>query len=282
MTDSLTRLPAHITGHWAEVDGTPIRWFERRGDGDPILLLHGGGANSAWWFNVVPSLDGRWLLLMDFSGHGDSGHRAAYSVRQWADEVEAVITASTADSVQLVAHSMGGRAATVVAARPNSRVVSLVLVDCVIPTLSTEPMPSPEPQRVYASREEALARFRFTPAACAADEATRRQIAVASVIERNGGWRWKFDPRVFAMTDPEVVNESISRITLPVAVIQAAESEVTTRENAAQLSRDLGCQPILVDFPGVGHHPMIEDPDRTAGILEDVLRRLQAPRLKSA
>lgn len=272
---------ARLTGHWVDVDGAPIRWFEKPGDGDPLLLVHGGGANSSWWLDTAWALGGRRITLMDFSGHGDSGHRDEYSVQLWADEIDAVIEASVAERVHLVAHSMGARAATVAAARPHTRILSLTLVDSVIPTLPTEQMPPPAPPRRYASRDEAVSRFRFAPKA-SADEDTRRGIAEASVTERDGGWCWKFDPRVFAMTDPEVVNESIPRIAVPVAIIQAEESETSTPENADQFERALGRAVLRIDVAGVGHHPMIDDPERTADVVGDAVARLESQRLSSA
>lgn len=270
-----------LTSHWAEVDGAPIRWFDKGSGGPPILLVHGGGANSSWWFDTAWELGGRRILLMDFSGHGDSGHRDEYSVRQWADEIETVIDASGAGGVHLVAHSMGGRAATVAAARPGAQILSLTLVDSVIPTLPTEPMPQPASHRLYASHHDAVSRFRFMPQA-SADHRTRRKIAEASVTEHEGGWCWKFDPRVFAMTDAEVVNECIPRIAVPVGIIQAGDSAITTRENAEEFENALGRNALRVDFPGVGHHPMIDAPQRTAVVVGDVVARLDAQRLDNA
>ena len=41
-----------------------------------------------------PSATSFRVLCLDLSGHGDSGHRAAYSLEQWTEEVMAVAAAA--------------------------------------------------------------------------------------------------------------------------------------------------------------------------------------------
>jgi len=59
------------SGH-APVNGISI-WYATFGSGPPVILLHGGLANSNYWGNQVPELarDHR-VIVMDSRGHGRS------------------------------------------------------------------------------------------------------------------------------------------------------------------------------------------------------------------
>ena len=47
------------------------------------MLVHGGAAHSRWWDHIGPLLaDGRLVVAIDLSGHGDSARRESYSLDQ--------------------------------------------------------------------------------------------------------------------------------------------------------------------------------------------------------
>ena len=63
--------PAESSGH-APVNGISI-WYASFGSGPPIILLHGGLANSNYWGNQVPVLArNHRVIVMDSRGHGRS------------------------------------------------------------------------------------------------------------------------------------------------------------------------------------------------------------------
>lgn len=82
--------------------------------GDPakpgLLLIHGGAAHAHWWGFLAPLLTHHYFVVaVDLSGHGDSGHRDQYSMEIWAQELIAII--DDCDFVSppvLIGHSMGG------------------------------------------------------------------------------------------------------------------------------------------------------------------------------
>ena len=93
-----------------EVDGVRIVYRAWGKSGDPVaILVHGGAAHAGWWDHVAPHLAaGHRVIAIDLSGHGDSGHRQAYSLETWADEVMAVAAAESDQPPVLLGHSMGG------------------------------------------------------------------------------------------------------------------------------------------------------------------------------
>jgi pimeloyl-ACP methyl ester carboxylesterase len=67
-------LPKPAQSGYAPVNGIRI-WYATFGRGEPVLLLHGGLANSNYWGNQVPALARSYrVVVMDSRGHGHSTH----------------------------------------------------------------------------------------------------------------------------------------------------------------------------------------------------------------
>jgi alpha/beta hydrolase fold len=67
-------LPKPAQNGHAPVNGIRI-WYATFGRGKPVLLLHGGLANSNYWGNQVPALaKGYRVVVMDSRGHGRCTH----------------------------------------------------------------------------------------------------------------------------------------------------------------------------------------------------------------
>ena len=65
-------LPSAAQSGYAEINGVKI-WYAVFGHGQPVLLLHGGLANSNYWGNLVPALSKDYqVVAMDSRGHGRS------------------------------------------------------------------------------------------------------------------------------------------------------------------------------------------------------------------
>ncbi|KUI26210.1 alpha/beta fold hydrolase [Mycobacterium sp. GA-2829] len=90
------------------------------GDGPTVLLLHGYPSSSYDFRGVVPHLDGRGWLTLDFLGFGlsDKPRPHRYSLFEQANLVEAAVAdAAVAGPVDLIAHDMGTSVATELVAR---------------------------------------------------------------------------------------------------------------------------------------------------------------------
>ena len=186
-------------------EGTSIAY---RVWGDPadrnIVLVHGGAAHFHCWDHIAPLLTNGWQVVsMDLSGHGDSGRRDRYSLDTWAREVMAVVTdAGVAASTVVIGHSMGGLVALRLASLAGSRIAGAVAIDSPVRDMAPEDRAARQhrafgPLRVYPTREAAMSRFRPVP-----DQPVlayiAEHVAATSIRPAEGGWTWKFDPRVFA------------------------------------------------------------------------------------
>lgn len=113
-----------------EVNGQRLRYVERGGGEQTVLLIHGfGGDLDGWLFNLDDLAAGYRVLALDLPGHGQSGKTVA-------DPSLAGLTAVVADFLavvgveraHLVGHSLGGAIAQQLALDHPDRVASLALI----------------------------------------------------------------------------------------------------------------------------------------------------------
>jgi pimeloyl-ACP methyl ester carboxylesterase len=248
-----------------EVAGTTIR-FRAWGDrGQPgVVLVHGGAAHSRWWDHVAPLLAaGRRVAAIDLSGHGDSGRRTVYSLDIWADELIAVAEAAgIAGPPVLVGHSMGGFVTLTAARRHGAVLTGVLAIDSPVRELTPEEKAARDrqafgPLRVYASREEALKRFRPIPDEGPVLSYVVDHIAAESIREVPGGWSWKFDPKIFGR--PALSPSLLTTVDCRVALFRAERGLVSEQMGEVMYDR-LGRAAPLIEIPDAGHHIMLDQP----------------------
>ncbi|MEV3973565.1 alpha/beta hydrolase [Streptomyces sp. NPDC050698] len=115
-------------------EGDRIRWVELPGQEPPRVYVHGLGATSPAYFTEVavdPRLAGRRSLLIDLLGHGlsDRPTHFDYTLESHADALADALTAAGVSAAEVIAHSMGGSVAVVLASRHPHLVSGLVLID---------------------------------------------------------------------------------------------------------------------------------------------------------
>src|SRR5262249_10306443 len=105
-------------------------YFESRGDGEPLLLLHGGSGIGADWAHVFPADSaGCRIVVPDLRGHGRSTNPSGeFTFRQCARDVVALLDALQIDRVRAIGMSMGAKTLLHVATAQPDRVTAMVLV----------------------------------------------------------------------------------------------------------------------------------------------------------
>jgi pimeloyl-ACP methyl ester carboxylesterase len=257
------------------VDGVPIAY---RGWGKPgpdgIVLVHGGGAHSRWWDHIGPLLAGeRRVAAIDLSGHGDSGRRQSYGPDDWAREVLAVAKdAGISAPPTVVGHSMGGFVTLRLASMFGSRLQGAVTIDTPVRDITPEEEAAREHRafrslRVYPSREAILARFRPIP-----DQPVlgyvKEHVAATSIRQAEGGWTWKWDPRVFGR-DP-FPPALLTRLDCRVALFRAEHGLVSAQMGDIMYDR-LGHAAPVIEIPAAGHHIMLDQPIALIAALRTLL-----------
>ena len=105
-------------------------YYETRGDGEPLVLLHGGGGAGVNWeliFDVAPP-DYR-LVIPDLRGHGRSTNPSTqFSFRQAAKDVIALMDRLRIDRFKAIGLSMGAKTLLHAATQQPDRIEAMVLV----------------------------------------------------------------------------------------------------------------------------------------------------------
>jgi pimeloyl-ACP methyl ester carboxylesterase len=264
-----------------ESGGVRIAYRAWGGRGQPlIVLVHGGTAHGAWWDFVGPLLAARHRVVApDLSGHGDSGHRQAYGLAPWAEEVAALV-AREGDGAPpvVVGHSMGGWVSLMLASAHPEVAGELVVVDSPMrppgPDVETLRRRAHRTPRVYETRAEALSHFRLTPSQ---DRAVLPyafdHVASTSIREVEGGWTWKFDPQVFGRRT--AARPDLATVVCPVTLL-AAERGMLAVEDAGRAAAVMAGPVTIAQLPDAGHHVMVDQPLALVTALRLVLGRAAA------
>lgn len=121
--------PATLPAAWAPQDG-PLSITHRKGEGRPLVLLHGFTADSQSWAPLEKALGNTPLIRIDLPGHGKSPRRRIASFAELARMIVDAFDSATAgsDGVHLLGHSLGGALAIALADIRPRRIASLSLI----------------------------------------------------------------------------------------------------------------------------------------------------------
>ena len=66
-------------------------YYEEKGDGDPLILLHGNGEDHEYFKNQIPFFAKKYrVIAIDTRGHGRSPRgNAPFRIRQFAEDLRA-------------------------------------------------------------------------------------------------------------------------------------------------------------------------------------------------
>jgi pimeloyl-ACP methyl ester carboxylesterase len=92
-------------------------------------------------------------------------------------------------------------------------------------------------------------------------------MAREGVVERDGGWVYRFDPTANAARKPVDAWTLLHRIEAPTLIARAALSPVLTLAQAERLRRSIR-RAVLVEIPGAYHHLTLDQPSAFAEALE--------------
>jgi len=263
-------LDVPLTDEFVTVSGTDIHfvaWGEpdRRG----LVFVHGGGAHAHWWTHVAATFASEFrVVAIDLSGHGDSGHRDSYELELWTDEVVAVADAAGIDGRPvIIGHSMGGFVTIATAAVHRDVPAGVIICD--------SPVTTPDPEvrsyqsreafgrpRTYPTLEDALQRFRTVPAQRNNLDFVIDHVARHSAHEEDGGWKWKFDRRVFESFGPSlrvIAKPYLPRVNCRFALLRS-QFGLVTAGIGAEMYEALGRVAPVILLPETGHHPMLDQP----------------------
>lgn len=253
-----------------ENDANPRPGLTVRGDGPPIVMIHGFTQTKACWGPFAEDLaEDHQLLLLDAPGHGDSSARMADLV-DGAD-----FLAQTGGRGTYLGYSMGGRFALHIAIQHPALVERLILISTTAgidddaersrrreadETLATHI----EDIGVEIFVDEWLAQPMFSSIAVDASLADFRKANTASGLASS--------LRLAGTGTQSPLWALIHELNMPVLVIAGANDEKFVAL-ARRLVEMIGSNAQLEIIPVVGHSAQLENPARTATIVREWLSR---------
>lgn len=247
----------------------------------PLLALHGWLDNAGSFALLAPRLAARWqVIALELPGHGHSGHLAPGASYHYLDYVQLVLAAIDAlelPRLSLLGHSLGAGVASLVASARPERIERLLLIEGLGP-LGDDGTQTLERFRKALAPHEGRGKppRRFPDIAAAATarslvsdlSATLAQpIAERGLVETDGGWRWRSDPR---LTRPSAVRMAETQahallrgIAAPTSLL-LAQPATPYLPGAMMQARAACVAGIAVSHMDGGHHLHLEHPQAVA------------------
>jgi pimeloyl-ACP methyl ester carboxylesterase len=248
------------------VAGRPASWLEAGGGAGPALVLvHGAGGAAELWEPQLRDLAGAArVIAVDLPGHGPLGGRGCPSVALYAGWLLRFLAVLDLAPVVLAGHSMGGAIAQTIALERPGALAGLVLVGTGARLRVLARILELLRQRPAAGRDvvRELSYARATPA---------ERVAVADRVLRETA------PLVtlgdFLACDRFDVMARLGTIAVPTLVLTGDEDRLTPPAYGRFLAGAIpGAR--LVDVPGAGHFPHLEQPGAVTAAIRDFLAAL--------
>jgi 3-oxoadipate enol-lactonase len=257
-----------------DIAGTEL-YYERRGEGEPLLLIQGLGGNSLHWGEgfLGGLQDGFELILYDHRGAGRSGPlEGEYTIADLATDALGLLDALGIDSAHVVGISMGGMVAQELALQAAERVRSLTL-GCTFPggpeaTMTDMTVVGMLAEAVLSGDEERTLRVGYEVMIAA--EYGRQEGAYELYSELAGQYRAPI-PVLMAQLSAIMGHDTSQRlpeIAVPTLVIHGTEDRLMDVSNGELIARLIpGARLELLE--GSGHMFFWEQPERSARLVRE-------------
>ena len=237
-----TPLPAAALQGYVAHDGARI-WFSTYGAGAPVILLHGGLANSDYWGDQVPALvqAGHRVILIDSRGHGRSSRdERPYTYELMESDVIAVMDALSVPKAAVVGWSDGAIISLVMALKHPGGLTGVFAFAANMDPSGVKSGTDSDPVFGRFEREAGLAYARLSP--------TPNDYAG---FQKAIGRMWDTEPN-YKVADLETIH-------VPVAIVDGDHDEAIVPAHTRYLAASIPGAKLII-LPGLSHFSMLQDP----------------------
>jgi pimeloyl-ACP methyl ester carboxylesterase len=247
-------LPSALKVGYAPVNGIRM-YYAVFGEGPPVLLLHGGLANSDYWGDVIPRLvrSHYQVIVADSRGHGRSTRTAApYSYELMASDVLALLDFLKVKRVDLVGWSDGGIIGLVIAMHHPERLRRL---------FAYAANADPSAARPEVETDPTFARY------------LERTSSEYRALSPTPGEYQAFLGQIQGMwaQQPNFTAAQLKQITVRTAIADGAHDEAIKREHTEYLARTIPGATLII-LPDVSHFGMLQNPEEFSAAVLGFLR----------
>jgi pimeloyl-ACP methyl ester carboxylesterase len=253
--------------------------------GDPansnvVICVHGLTRNGRDFDELAQALSSQYRVLCpDIPGRGKSEwltHKEDYAYPVYCADMAALIARSGAQTIDWVGTSMGGLIGMLLAAQTNSPIRKLVMNDVgpFVPKASLERLSTYVGKTVsYASFEDLEQYIRAISATFGPlTDAQWRHLTQTSALRKDdGSWGTNYDPAIGLPFKGEIVDVALwpfwDQVRAPTLLLRGKDSDLLLAETAREMTTR-GPKATLVEFPGIGHAPMLMEQSQIAVVRE--------------
>ncbi|WP_163380723.1 alpha/beta fold hydrolase [Cyclobacterium sp. SYSU L10401] len=247
--------------------------FKKSGKGKPLIILHGLFGSADNWMGIAKSLEENYTLyLIDLRNHGDSPHSDEWNYQAMAEDLRELLDAEGLDSVYLLGHSMGGKAAMKLALLYPDRVDKLIVAD-----IAPRPYPVHHQHILEALNAVDLDSTDSRKAAEAQlaeyiDEKGIRQFLLKNLTRKEGKFAWKINLPVITEKIENVGEaiESEKPFEKPVLFMGGANSDYIKSSDKDAIE-NLFPDNRIIHLKDAGHWLHAEQPDAVVATLKAFL-----------
>ena len=263
----IQRRKGDLSEHSIKIDDHDIVYLEG-GTGEPLLLLHGFGANKDNWLQIAPLLAPHFrLIIPDLPGFGDSTRKdeSRYAAADQIVRLHGMINALELGAVHLGGNSMGGYLAGLYAAQCPAHVKSQWL-------LAPAGVISAEPSEFFQMVENGdnpllvntPADFKRLLQMCFTKIPYIPQAFQRCICERNIREQ-KFNEKIFGdlLIDPPALEVVLNGSKTKTQILWGDEDRILHASGASLLGNAIANAETIV-MKKMGHCPMLERPRETA------------------
>lgn len=247
------------------------------------ICAHGLTRNGRDFDFLAHALEDRYRIACpDLPGRGKSHWFAVhgdYRPPVYLSDMAALIARMDVPEIDWIGTSLGGILGMTLAAQPNTPIRKLVVNDvgafierAAISRICSYVGQDPSFRSLEAL--EAYLREVHAPFGPLTD-AQWRHLAIHSARRDEAAevWRLHYDPELAAPLKEGFVEDLWplwEAITCPVLIVRGAESDILLHETAEEMLTR-GPEAELIELPGIGHAPMLMDPDQIAVVRDWLL-----------
>jgi pimeloyl-ACP methyl ester carboxylesterase len=241
-------LPKAAQSGYAPINGVRI-WYATFGNGDPVILLHGGLANADYWGDQVRALQkGYRVVVMDSRGHGRSTrNEQPYGYDLMAGDVIGLLDFLKIPKAAIIGWSDGAIIGLDIAMHHPER-VSMVFAFAANsdPSGVADIAHSQVFNAFIARAQQEYEKLSPTP--------YQYKTFLAQITKM-----WE--------TQPNWTAEDLHRITVPIWIVDADHDEAIKRTNTEFMAANIANAGLMLQ-PQVSHFSFLQDPEQfTADIL---------------
>jgi pimeloyl-ACP methyl ester carboxylesterase len=232
-------LPQAQRSGYAPVDGIQI-WYAEFGQGEAVILLHGGLANANYWGNQVPELAKSYrVIVMDSRGHGRSTRDSRlFGYDLMADDVVALMDYLQIRKAAIAGWSDGAILGLDIAIRHPERITKLFAFAA-----------NSDPSGVKDVAQSLIFNEFIARTKAEYEQISPTPKAYKSFLDQITGM-WAAEPNFTA--------EQLSAIAIPVWIVDGDHDEAIKRENTEFMAREIPNAGLLL-LPGVSHFALLQD-----------------------